>query len=555
MLLGQKVIIYTDHQNLIRDNLGSTSDRVQRWNLLLNEYGVDIRYIKGVDNTVADAISRLDYCPKINPHPGDELDSNGEFREEYAHHRWNKMITLLAHYQNDDDNSPPVEEEVEELTSKECMSHIFANSAADDEEIYPVTIKEIAAEQRKDPKMKHIFERPGKDPRNQKTIIDDTVVLVRKRNASDRPRLIIPDSLQEKVISWYHHYLQHPGSDRMEGTIGRVMYWHGMCAQIRRACKYCPRCQKSKGRKRKYGHLPPKEATVVPWETLHCDLIGPITIKAEDGTEMDFMCLTMIDAATGWFEIVELPNRMKEIKDKKSGKTTESEIIDKTSAMVSHLLNKCWFSRYPRPKYLVCDNGSEFELYLKYLCKQYQVERKPTTSKNPQANAIIERVHAVFSDMLRTSGLDGDDTVDSHRIDQFITDAAWAIRSTYHTVLKATPGEAIFGRDMLFDIPFIVDWSEIGRRRQELVDKNNARENSRRLPYDYVVGSKCLIINEINGEIQRKAKDKHEGPYTVTQVFTNGTVRIQRGSINERINIRRLTPFFEANEATDASQD
>ena len=183
----------------------------------------------------------------------------------------------------------------------------------------------------------------------------------------------------------------------------------------------------------------------------------------------------------------------------------------------------------------------------------YQIERKPTTSKNPQANAILERVHGVFGDMLRTSGLENGETIDGHRLDQFITDAAWAIRSTYHTVLKATPGEAVFGRDMLFDIPFVADWSEIGRRRQELVDRNNARENKRRLPYDYVPGSKCLIISEINGEKQRKALDKNEGPYVVTNVFTNGTVRIQRGSVNERINIRRLTPFFEAEEANDAS--
>jgi len=100
----------------------------------------------------------------------------------------------------------------------------------------------------------------------------------------------------------------------------------------------------------------------------------------------------------------------------------------------------------------VCDNGSEFELHLKALCKQYQIGRKPTTSKNLQANAILEREHGVFNDMLRTSGLDDSDSIDDLQIDQFITNAAWAIRSTYHIVLKATPGEAIFRRDMLFDI-------------------------------------------------------------------------------------------------------
>ena len=59
--------------------------------------------------------------------------------------------------------------------------------------------------------------------------------------------------------------------------------------------------------------------------------------------------------------------------------------------------------------------------------------------------------------MLRTTELDMANTVAASDIDAFLTDAAWAIRSTYHTLLKASPGAAIFGRDMLFDIPFLPD--------------------------------------------------------------------------------------------------
>jgi len=33
--------------------------------------------------------------------------------------------------------------------------------------------------------------------------------------------------------------------------------------------------------------------------------------------------------------------------------------------------------------------------------------------------------------------------------------------STYHTVLKASPGSAIFGWDMLFDIPYIANWIKL----------------------------------------------------------------------------------------------
>ena len=66
MLWGQRIRIYTDHINLVRDALGLTWDRVYRWRLILEEYGPQIVYIKGVDNIVADAISRLDYEKSIN---------------------------------------------------------------------------------------------------------------------------------------------------------------------------------------------------------------------------------------------------------------------------------------------------------------------------------------------------------------------------------------------------------------------------------------------------------------------------------------------------------
>jgi hypothetical protein len=65
-LWGQRINVYTDHKNLTRDGLGLTSDRVARWRILLEEYAPEIIYIKGIHNTVADAISRLDYDPKLN---------------------------------------------------------------------------------------------------------------------------------------------------------------------------------------------------------------------------------------------------------------------------------------------------------------------------------------------------------------------------------------------------------------------------------------------------------------------------------------------------------
>ncbi len=66
MLWGQDIKVYTDHKNLTRDGLGLTSDRVYHWQLLLEEYAPEIIYIKGIHNTVADAVLQLEYDPKLN---------------------------------------------------------------------------------------------------------------------------------------------------------------------------------------------------------------------------------------------------------------------------------------------------------------------------------------------------------------------------------------------------------------------------------------------------------------------------------------------------------
>ena len=146
-----------------------------------------------------------------------------------------------------------------------------------------------------------------------------------------------------------------------------------------------------------------------PWKTVCVDLIGPYTLKGKDGTVMDFMCLTMIDPATGWFKIIEL--LCTTVTAVKKGKEHSEVIIDKSSAQVAKLFNKQWLSRYPRAKNIVYDNGSEFKLHFESLCESFGLKRKPTSVKNPQVNAVLERIHAVIADMMRTSTIDGQDMV------------------------------------------------------------------------------------------------------------------------------------------------
>ncbi len=105
--------------------------------------------------------------------------------------------------------------------------------------------------------------------------------------------------------------------------------------------------------------------------------------------------------------------------------------------------------------------------------------------------------------MMHTSEINMANSVEPAGIDTFIENAALAICSTYHTILKASPGAVIFGQDMLFEIPFVVDWKQIGDYRQHQTGRSNKRENSTRVNYNYKVGDKILIRKD---GILRKAE-------------------------------------------------
>ena len=62
--------------------------------------------------------------------------------------------------------------------------------------------------------------------------------------------------------------------------------------------------------------------------------------------------------------------------------------------------------------------------------------------------------------MLRTSELDKASSVTPEDVEDFLDNAAWALCSTHHTVLNLSPGSAIFGQDMMFNIPYIADWTQ-----------------------------------------------------------------------------------------------
>ena len=237
----------------------------------------------------------------------------------------------------------------------------------------------------------------------------------------------------------------------------------------------------------------------------------------------------MIDPATRWFEIGHIPED------------------DMNSQRISQMMNQIWLSHYPRPIRCICDNGSEFKKDFKKIIKQFGIKYRPTTVKNPQANGIVERVHGVINDMLRTNDLENHtfDPVDPWG--ELLANIAWALRSLTHSTLNATPGQLVFNRDMLFDLKYVADWDTIRQRKLKQIQKDNERENSKRKEYTYKVGSKVLIKKD-HLHILRKTQLLNNGPFIIDEVNNKrGTLTITdiNSGTTMTVSIRRVRPFYE----------
>ncbi|MGH7974604.1 MAG: hypothetical protein ACREBR_03695 [bacterium] len=326
--------------------------------------------------------------------------------------------------------------------------------------------------------------------------------------------------MHRDVVEWYHIMTGHIGSSKLLSTIKSHFHFPGISNFVEEYCRNCRPCQENKTA-RGYGHLPAKDAEIVPWTEVCVDLIGPWPISIGNRPAV-FQALTCIDPATSLTELLRVDSA--------------------TSQQVATKFENNWLARYPRPIKCTHDGGPEFiGSAFQHVLRANGVLDNCITARNPQANSICERMHQVAGNSLRTF-------VHAHppenylqateAVDCCLSAAMRALRIAVHSTLKISPGAAVFHRDMLLPVETIADWEVIQNNKQALIDANNRRENLRRFRHDYDIGDQVFLLQPGKGKLQSKT----QGPFEIQRVHANGTVTILRGTFLERINIRRLKP-------------
>ena len=149
----------------------------------------------------------------------------------------------------------------------------------------------------------------------------------------------------------------------------------------------------------------------------------------------------MINPLSGWFEVVRYD--------------------DKRVITIANLVETTWLYRHPRPIEITYDQGKEFigHKFRKSLIEtEYVITEKPSTSVNPMSNAILEWIHQVLGNLVRTFKIQQTYVDNNDPWTGILDAAAFSIRSTTSRKKVYSPGQLIFRRDIIPPIKHRVCW-------------------------------------------------------------------------------------------------
>ena len=386
LILCYPTYVYTDHLPLVSIFKKETKDAtINRWTLLAQEYEIQIHYVPGKDNILADALSRLPM----------KMETVENFDNKLA-----ERVNTIDH---------------------ELYSYL--------PEKIPWTKEELQIAQEEDENCVNIKNLLRKPKRSSETILKFRIIRnilyvyrVIKRSSGTDEVLVpyVPNKLIDKAFKIIHMDTTagHQGFDRTLSIFRKNFYNKDETSIIKNKCELCTACIRAKSHP---SLVPIKKypVPIQPFDTISTDILGPLPITTNDNK----FILVIRDYTTRYSVIMALKN-----------KETDS-IIRAFRMMISH---------YGPSTICISDNGKEFtsEKFKNFL-NFYNTKKVEIAPFHPSSQGLAERQNKEINKLLRiyTNELKIPDW------DEFIPTIQLTINNTFNSSIKETPFYALYGYD------------------------------------------------------------------------------------------------------------
>ena len=396
-LLGSRFTVYTDHKplrTLFTSEMRNT--RVQKWAVLINEYGCNIEYFPGKKNVCADMMSR---APQGSW-------SNGELNSS----------------------------EIDVIDSDDILDFTYDNedgsgdtqTPADD----PVSLLKgsgIHDLQRNDGQYSLIIEGLEKGLQHDSFVLDEGNLYHLsspvRNDPEPRMQLVVPTDLVHVVLEAFHDNNGHMGIDKTYSKIRFRYFWYNMYRDVVEHIQKCEPCVMRKSHKKA---TPMQDMPIpnYPFEIVGIDTCGPYSLTNGENRYL----VTIIDHFSGWPEAF--------------------PVKDKSAMSIAGVLCKEFLPRHSCPRIILSDQGTEYcNEVINVLSREMNIHRVRTAPYHPQTNGKTERFHRAMNDMLaKTVRPDHSDW------DECIAAALMAYRTSVNDTTRFTPFFLVYGRDPILPL-------------------------------------------------------------------------------------------------------
>jgi hypothetical protein len=358
-LLGSSFNIYTDHKTLENFNTQKDLSRRQaRWMEIMSQFDAKIVYVKGEDNTVADALSRLPLDPATPP------DNISQHPYTFCPDDDSPILCVLPISTSWDVafalSSLPIPTEPSTIGA---VLSISADSSF---------LKEIQAGYLVDPWVKSLASAsesiPGLKLTNGLWYVGDRLIIPRTQH------------VRETLFRLAHDVLGHFGFDKTYATLRTSYYWPNMRKDLEAGyVPSCADCQRNKSSTAKpIGPLHPLPVPDNRGDSVAIDFIGPLP----PDEDMDYM-VTFTDRLGSDIRLVPCKSSI-------------------TAPELASLFFKEWYCENGLPSDIISDRDKLFvSSFWKALHRLTGTKLKMSTAYHPETDGASERTNKTVNQCLR----------------------------------------------------------------------------------------------------------------------------------------------------------